>query len=71
MCCTGGASFSYAADSVFIHKFLFDAISRRKYGEFHGTMQGKILDCILSPLGKEQRCKSEDEFNAFVSGYME
>jgi hypothetical protein len=63
----------------FESKFLFDAYENRPFAEYDWMPQkGKKfwevppVVCKLMPSSTdEQNCKSEDEYKAFVAGYME
>ena len=56
-------------------RYLLDAYEQREYAEFSTIFQisaNIIVGCHLAPLAeKEIRCKSEGEYNEFVSRYME
>ncbi len=60
-------------------KSLFDAYENRSFAEYLWTPQeGKKywevppISCTLTPSSNDERaCKSEDEYKAFVAGYME
>jgi hypothetical protein len=67
---------------VFKNRFLIDAYEQKGYAAFTQMFgyKGKdqkeyseqLMDCTLMPLSPNQHlCKSEEEYSAFVAGYME
>ena len=66
--CFMSVSLSHSGGGIW--KFLIDAFEQKKYADFMRTDKNQI-SCKLTPLGEDERtCKSENEFDAFVAGYL-
>jgi hypothetical protein len=59
-------------DERLTHAFVIDANERREYAWFSAKIRGGVLSCDLMPSLRETRnCNSREEFDAFITSYME
>lgn len=66
--CFMNVSLSHSGGGVW--RFLIDVFEQKKYANFMRTDK-KQISCRLTPPGEDERiCNSENEFDAFIAGYL-